>query len=93
MNINEIEKTYIAFDNYITRLYYLINKDMEDELIKFLRKNGYRPKRSEKYIVNLKKRLKRKDLEIKCEQIQEVNYKDGTINIQYRFYFERIKYE
>lgn len=93
MDINEIEKSYIAFDNYITRLLYLINKDMEDDLIRFLRKNGYRPRRTEKYMKNLKKRLKRKGLEIKCEQIQEVNYKDGSINVEYRFYFERIKYE
>ena len=91
MDINEIEKSYIAFDNYITRLFYLINKDMEDELVRFLRKNGYRPKRSEKYLENLKKKLKRKGLQIKCEQIQEVNYKDGSINVEYRFYFERIK--
>lgn len=67
MNINEIEKSYIAFDNYITRLYYLINKDLEEEFISFLRKNGYRPRRNEKYIENLKKKLKRKGLEIKYD--------------------------
>lgn len=93
MNINELEKSYIAFDNYITRLYYLINKDMEDELIRFLRKNGYRPRRNEKYIENLKKKLKRKGLEIKCDQIQEASYEVGSIKVKYEFYFERIKDE
>ena len=44
-------------------------KDIDDVIFEFLRKNGYRPKRTEKYAKNLSKRLAKKGLILKVEEI------------------------
>ena len=44
-------------------------KEMDDILFEFLRKHGYRPRRTEKYMNNLKKKLDKQGLRIKLEEI------------------------
>ncbi len=54
---------------------------LDDEVIKFLEDNGYRPKRTKEYFRNLSNRLKQKGLMISVEAIHysyEDN-KDGTV--------------
>lgn len=44
-------------------------KEEEDILFDFLRKHGYRPRRTEKYMNNLKKKLDKQGLTIKLDEI------------------------
>ena len=44
-------------------------KAQEDVLFDFLRKHGYRPRRTEKYVKNLKKKLDKQGLTIKLDEI------------------------
>lgn len=44
-------------------------KTIDDILFDFLRKHGYRPRRTEKYMNNLKKKLDKQGLRIKLEEI------------------------
>lgn len=44
-------------------------KAMDDTLFEFLRKHGYRPRRTEKYVRNLVKKLDKQGLRIKLDEI------------------------
>lgn len=52
-------------------------KEMDDILFEFLRKHGYRPRRTEKYVNNLKKRLEKQGLRIKLDEIVLEEKYDG----------------
>lgn len=76
--------------NYADNLYKKIVNDSEEDLIKFLRKNGYRPKKTEKYINNLQKKLKKQNLCIVYKQKEEFDYKNNYCIIKNEFYFDKI---
>lgn len=44
-------------------------KAIDETIFDFLRKHGYRPKKTEKYINNLKKKLDKQGLAIKVDEI------------------------
>lgn len=44
-------------------------KAMDDAIIHFLRKHGYRPRRTEKYAKNLMKKLEKQGLSLKIEEV------------------------
>lgn len=45
------------------------SKAIDDTIFDFLRKHGYRPRRTEKYMNNLKKKLEKQGLRIKLDEI------------------------
>ena len=52
-------------------------KAIDDTIFDFLRKHGYRPRRTEKYINNLKKKLDKQGLRIKLDEIVLEEKYDG----------------
>ena len=63
-----------------------IVEDMNKELVKFLKANGYRPKQTESYCKYLKKKLDREGKEITLRIISVVNEEDKISNYyEYRF--------
>ena len=54
-------------------------KAQEDVLFDFLRKRGYRPRRTEKYMNNLKKKLDKQGLAIKLDEIVLEEKYDGFV--------------
>lgn len=44
-------------------------KDIDNVIIDFLKKNGYRPKKTKKYAENLRKKLKRKGLVLAVREV------------------------
>ena len=60
--------------------------EMEEELVSFLKANGYRPKQTESYCKYLKKKLDREGKEITLRIISVVNEEDKISNYYvYRF--------
>ena len=60
--------------------------EMEEELMSFLKANGYRPKQTESYCKYLKKKLDREGKEITLRIISVVNEEDEISNYYvYRF--------
>lgn len=60
--------------------------EMEEELMSFLKANGYRPKQTEKYCKYLKKKLDKEGKEIDLRIINVVNEEGSTSNYyEYRF--------
>lgn len=60
--------------------------DMNKELVKFLKANGYRPKQTEKYCKYLKKKLDKEGKEIDLRIINVVNEEGSTSSYyEYRF--------
>ncbi len=45
------------------------SRDMDDAIIRFLRSKGYKPRRTEKYAKNLKRKLEKQGIELKIEEI------------------------
>ena len=44
-------------------------KAIDDAIIRFLRRHGYKPRRTEKYAKNLKKKLEKQGLSLKIEEV------------------------
>ena len=60
--------------------------EMEEELMSFLKANGYRPKQTESYCKYLKKKLDKEGKEIDLRIINVVNEEGSTSNYyEYRF--------
>lgn len=66
-----------------TQIATTISKEADDYLMKYLKRKGYRPKPTKKYIKGLIQRLKRKGLQLKY--YQSISYEgfedttDGTV--------------
>ena len=54
------------------------NKDFEDCIFNFLKASGYRPKRTEKYAIYLRKKLEKQGLTIVVDKVNEQIDFDGT---------------
>ena len=70
-----------GIENTINQMIYDMAKQqakaMDDTLFEFLRKHGYRPRRTEKYMNNLKKKLEKQGLRIKLDKIVLEEKYDG----------------
>lgn len=61
------------------------NKD----LMKFLKSKGYRPQNTPEYIKGLKRRLKKKGLELICEEVQnQAEFKNNTMHYSVAYTFD-----
>lgn len=67
-------------------------EQLDDEVIAYLKSLGYRPKKTEKYIKSLGKRLKRKNLCLCIEPFQEINDM-SSFTMGYKIYLKEIKEE
>lgn len=63
--------------------------DMEEELIKFLKSNGYRPKRTAKFCKYLKRKLKKQGLSLGLQIQSRIKNEGNSYNVvaSYRYYF------
>lgn len=61
-------------------------KDIEESIIRFLRKKGFKPKRTAKYANNLKKKLKKQGIILRVEEIVLEEKITGTI------YYKKVGY-
>lgn len=77
-------------DEYLKRTYEIMSKELEDEIIKFLRKNGYKPRRTITYAKNLKRKLRKKGLELRIDDVSKIDYNNNKLEFQYRIYFCKI---
>lgn len=68
-------------DEIAKKIYEKKYEDMDNVIIDFLKKHGYRPKRTAKYMESLQKRLRRKGLELQIFKYEgELKLKDGCVS-------------
>ena len=65
-------------------------KILEDDIIRFLRKNGYKPRKNIKYFINLNKKLRKKGLLLQIEIIINYNYDINEAEIAKKIYFKEL---
>ena len=83
-------------DSMVNKMIKQQTKDIDNVIFDFLKANGYRPKRTEKYAIYLKKKLEKQGLTIVLDKINEQIDFDGT-TYSHKYYlvprFEEIKSE
>lgn len=77
-------------NTYIVKIQENYKKRLEDEVIKFLRKNGYKPRKNERYFINLNKKLRKKGLRLQIDTITNYNYNINKVEIENKIYFKEI---
>lgn len=66
---------------YTDKIVERLNKDTEEALITFLRKQGYKPRKNLTYIKNLKKKLKKENKEIEIKYNYNTDWLNNKSNI------------
>lgn len=77
-------------NDYTEKIQRNYTKRLEDEIIRFLRKNGYKPRKNEKYFINLNKKLRKKGLKLQIDTITNYNYKMNKAEIENKIYFKEL---
>ena len=67
--LEQIEAGGEYLNNMLEKMAKEQSKDIDDAIIHFLRKHGYKPRRTEKYAKNLMKKLEKQNLTIQVEKI------------------------
>lgn len=92
LNLENFKNNFI--DNTVNEMIKQQVKDIDNVVFDFLKANGYRPKRTEKYAIYLREKLEKRGLKIVVDKINEQIDFDG-ITYSHKYYlvprFEEIK--
>ena len=77
-------------NDYTKKIQENYKRRLEDEVIRFLRKNGYKPRKNEKYFINLNKKLRKKGLQLQIDTITNYNYNMNKAEIENKIYFKEL---
>lgn len=77
-------------NDYTEKIQRNYTKKLEDEVIRFLRKNGYKPRKNERYFINLNKKLRKKGLQLQIDTITNYNYNMNKAEIENKIYFKEL---
>ena len=94
LNLENFENNFI--DSTVNEMVKKQVKDMDNVIFDFLKANGFRPKRTEKYAIYLRKKLEKQGLTIVVDKVNEQIDFDGT-TYSHKYYlvprFKEIKKE
>ena len=84
------ENFIVSINYYNEKMRENYTKILEDDIIRFLRKNGYKPRKNIKYFINLNKKLRKKGLLLQIEIIINYNYDINEAKIEKKIYFKEL---